>query len=86
MNLFNTNKENKTDLTKNNIIKFYIANGNSTIYDLSQELNLSVPTTTKLVNESVLMATFVNMESWKPVRDGAPISMASTPIRVISWV
>ena len=51
MNLFNTNKENKTDLTKNNIIKFYIANGNSTIYDLSQELNLSVPTTTKLVNE-----------------------------------
>ena len=51
MNLFNTNKENKTDLTKNNIIKFYIANGNSTIYELSQELNLSVPTTTKLVNE-----------------------------------
>ena len=46
INIFNRDKVNKGDLIKIKILKFYIANGNSTIIDLSKDLNLSVPTTT----------------------------------------
>jgi len=43
----------KVDLTKKNIIRFYINNGSSTIADLAKELDLSVPTTTKLIGELI---------------------------------
>lgn len=33
------------------IIRYYIVNGNNTIYDLSKEIDLSIPTTSKLVAE-----------------------------------
>lgn len=51
MNLFNMEKENKGNLIKCKVLKFYIANGNSTIIDLSKDLCLSIPTTTKLIND-----------------------------------
>lgn len=41
----------KNALQKKRIITHYIYNGDSTIVDLSKELNLSVPTIAKLVNE-----------------------------------
>ncbi len=41
----------KNALTKKKIITHYIYNGNSTITDLSRELDLSVPTVTKLISE-----------------------------------
>lgn len=41
----------KNALIKKRIIKFYIQNGNSTIQDLSKELDLSVPTVTKFIDE-----------------------------------
>lgn len=42
---------NKTSKTKRHIISYLIDNGNATITDLSKELNMSIPTTTKFVNE-----------------------------------
>ena len=42
---------NKSALQKKKIITYYIYNGGSTIVDLSKELNLSVPTVSKLINE-----------------------------------
>lgn len=41
----------KSALQKKKIITHYIYNGGSTIVDLSKELNLSIPTVAKLVNE-----------------------------------
>lgn len=41
----------KNALLKKRIITHYIYNGNSTLTDLSKELDLSVPTVTKFVNE-----------------------------------
>ncbi len=41
----------KSSLIKRQIINYYIYNGCSTIPDLSKELNLSVPTVTKFINE-----------------------------------
>ena len=41
----------KMSLIEKNVITYFIHNGNSTITDLAQELNLSIPTTTKFVNE-----------------------------------
>lgn len=41
----------KSALQKKRIITHYIYNGGSTIVDLSKELNLSVPTIAKLINE-----------------------------------
>ena len=41
----------KNALLKKRIIAHYIYNGNSTITDLAKELELSVPTVTKFINE-----------------------------------
>jgi glucokinase-like ROK family protein len=41
----------KNAAIKKNIIRFYINNGTSPIADLSKELDLSIPTTTKLITE-----------------------------------
>lgn len=42
---------NRNSNIKKNIITYFIDNGNSTITELSKELNLSIPTTTKFVND-----------------------------------
>ncbi len=44
-------KGSKNALIKKKIINHYIYNGNSTITDLSKEIDLSVPTVTKLIGE-----------------------------------
>ena len=41
----------KSALMKKRIITYYIYNGCATITDLSKELDLSVPTITKFINE-----------------------------------
>lgn len=41
----------KSALIKKNIINYYIQNGSSTITELSKELDLSIPTVTKLIGE-----------------------------------
>lgn len=43
----------KIDLNKKSIIRFYINNGSSTIAELSKGLDLSIPTTTKLIGELI---------------------------------
>ncbi len=43
----------KIALTKKSIVKFYINSGSSTIAELAKELDLSVPTTTKLIGELI---------------------------------
>lgn len=49
--LFVTGTHNRTLLLKKRIIHYYIENGDATIADLGREMNLSVPTVTKLVTE-----------------------------------
>lgn len=44
-------KGSKNALIKKRIISHYIRNGNSTITDLSKEMELSVPTITKFIDE-----------------------------------
>ena len=44
-------KGNKNSILKKRIITHYIYNGSSTITDLAKELNLSIPTVTKIINE-----------------------------------
>lgn len=43
--------DSKNNTARKKIVAYYIYNGNSTITDLSKELDLSIPTTTKLINE-----------------------------------
>lgn len=43
----------KNAVIKKNIIRYYINNGSSTIADLAKELDLSVPTITKLITELI---------------------------------
>ena len=43
----------KTALTKAKIIRYYINNGENSLADLGKDMNLSVPTVTKLVNELI---------------------------------
>ncbi|MEL7585342.1 MAG: ROK family transcriptional regulator [Prolixibacteraceae bacterium] len=48
-----TESGSKIDLMKKNIIRFYINNGSGTIAELTRALDLSIPTTTKLVGELI---------------------------------
>lgn len=43
----------KINQVKKNIIRFYINNGSSTIAELSKQVDLSIPTTTKIITELI---------------------------------
>ena len=46
-----TNDCTRSELLKKKIIHFYIANGDATIAELCKEMDLSIPTVTKLIGE-----------------------------------
>lgn len=50
---FLTDKDGKTSIVKREIIRLCIQNGNYSIADLSKEINTSVPTVTKFINELI---------------------------------
>ena len=49
--LLSSDNNNRSELLKKKIIHYYIANGDATIADLGREMDLSIPTVTKLVTE-----------------------------------
>ena len=49
--LLSSDNNNRNELLKKKIIHYYIANGDATIADLGREMDLSIPTVTKLVAE-----------------------------------
>ena len=49
--LLSSDNNNRSELLKKKIIHYYIANGDATIADLGREMDLSIPTVTKLVAE-----------------------------------
>ena len=49
--LFENKKSSKNNQVKNQIIEYFIVNGNATNADLAKEFNLSVPTIVKIINE-----------------------------------
>lgn len=68
-------KGSKMAVMKKKIITHYIYNGSSTITDLAREMDLSVPTVTKFIDECVRKVTLTTMESWKPVGEDIPVCM-----------
>ena len=50
-NNFSLEGDSKNIQIKKKILNYFVANGNSTIQELSKEINLSIPTTTKAVGE-----------------------------------
>ena len=50
--LLSSDNNNRNELLKKKIIHYYIANGDATIADLGREMDLSIPTVTKLVVSS----------------------------------
>lgn len=49
--LISSDDNNRSELLKKKIIHYYIANGDATIAELCKEMNLSIPTVTKLIGE-----------------------------------
>ncbi|MEG1749059.1 MAG: ROK family transcriptional regulator [Tannerellaceae bacterium] len=49
--LIASDNNNRNELLKKKIIHYYIANGDMTIADICKEMNLSIPTVTKLIGE-----------------------------------
>jgi predicted NBD/HSP70 family sugar kinase len=49
--LIASDANNRNELLKKKIIHYYIANGDATLADLGREMDLSIPTVTKLVSE-----------------------------------
>ena len=68
-------KGSKMAVMKKKIITHYIYNGSSTITDLAREMDLSVPTVTKFIDEMCEEGTLTTMESWKPVGEDIPVCM-----------
>ena len=50
---FLKNSDNKNSLQKKQILQLCINEGNFSLADLSKELNLSIPTTTRLTEELI---------------------------------
>ena len=68
-------KGSKMAVMKKKIITHYIYNGSSTITDLAREMDLSVPTVTKFIDEMCEKVTLTTMGSWKPVGEDIPVCM-----------
>lgn len=49
--LISSDNNNRNELLKKKIIHYYIANGDATIAEICKEMNLSIPTVTKLITE-----------------------------------
>lgn len=49
--LISSDNNNRNELLKKKIIHYYIANGDATIAEICKEMNLSIPTVTKLISE-----------------------------------
>ena len=49
--LISSDNNNRSEVLKKKIIHYYIANGDGTIADLGREMDLSIPTVTKLITE-----------------------------------
>lgn len=58
-NIFNLGGEGKNAAFKKDIIKYFVANGNSTIQELAKDTLLSVPTVTKAVTELIELGYIV---------------------------
>ena len=58
-----TADSNRSALLKKKIIHYYIANGDATIAELCKEMDLSIPTVTKLVGE--LLDDGYILDFWK---------------------
>lgn len=83
--LLSSDNNNRNELLKKKIIHYYIANGDATIADLGREMDLSIPTVTKLVAELQDDAISWTSESRKPTEDANRTSMASIRHPDISW-
>lgn len=83
--LLSSDNNNRNELLKKKIIHYYIANGDATIADLGREMDLSIPTVTKLVAEFRTTAISWTSESRKPTEDANRTSMASIRHPDISW-
>lgn len=51
LNNFNLGGDGKNTAFKRDILKYFVANGNSTILELAKDSSLSVPTVSKAVSE-----------------------------------
>lgn len=74
--LLSSDNNNRNELLKKKIIHYYIANGDATIADLGREMDLSIPTVTKLVAELQDDGYILDFGKQKPVEDVNRISMA----------
>lgn len=83
--LLSSDNNNRNELLKKKIIHYYIANGDATIADLGREMDLSIPTVTKLVARAQDDGYILDFGSRKPTEDANRTSMASIRHPDISW-
>ena len=70
-----TADSNRSALLKKKIIHYYIANGDATIAELCKEMDLSIPTVTKLVGELLDDGYILDLENRRQMEDASRISM-----------
>lgn len=68
-------KGSKMAVMKKKIITHYIYNGSSTITDLAREMDLSVPTVTKFIDEMCEEGYINDYGKLKPVGEDIPVCM-----------
>lgn len=83
--LLSSDNNNRSELLKKKIIHYYIANGDATIADLGREMDLSIPTVTKLVTELQDDGYILDFGNRKPTGDANLTFMASIPHPATSW-
>ena len=78
-NIFNLGGESKNAVFKKDIIKYFVANGNSTIQELAKDTLLSVPTVTKAVTELIELGYIVEYGKQETSEGRRPILYGLNP-------
>ena len=78
-NIFNVGGEGKNAAFKKDIIKYFVANGNSTIQELAKDTLLSVPTVTKAVTELIELGYIVEYGKQETSEGRRPILYGLNP-------
>lgn len=83
--LLSSDDNTRSGLLKKKIIHYYMANGDATIAEVCKEMNLSIPTVTKLISELQEDGIYSTLENKRLAEGVNLVFTGSIPYPAILW-
>ena len=83
--LLSSDDNTRSGLLKKKIIHYYMANGDATIAEVCKEMNLSIPTVTKLISELQEDGYILDLENKRLAEGVNLVFTGSIPYPAILW-